>query len=511
MSKKSTTSTKTVKSANNNNTKKKQTKLFVLDTNVLLHDPECLYNFQDNDIALPLIVLEELDNHKRGTSDLARNARQANRVLDRMLSNQPDIAKGIPLCDSAFTIKKNGDDCSFGKLYFCTDPIIDEDWEGLSDTSNDNKILAVLRQLIRAYPGRLVVLVSKDINIRVKAMALGLKSEDYTTDQALEDSQLLYNGFEDITDDDWQGLSVKSWVDKARNHYQIQGKFADKLLINQAVFLHHSKNQNPANDDSIAMQVTSKNENGIEMQEMISHTSSRNGIWGITARNREQNVALNYLLDPNIDLVTILGAAGTGKTLLTLAAGLHQVFDQKRFEEIIITRATVPIGDDIGFLPGTEEEKMNPWMGALDDNLKVLSGQVNVSKDDGEKNDKNVYNKQIEQWEKDSKVDMLRTRIKVKSLSFMRGRTFVSRYLIIDEAQNLTPPQLKSLITRAGPGTKVICMGNLGQIDTPYLTPLTSGLTWLVERFKNWQHCGHIILQRGERSRLATYAEQALE
>lgn len=496
--------------------KKNKAKLFVIDTNVLLHDPQCLYNFEENDIALPIIVLEELDNHKRGVSDVARNARQANRLLDRLLTKQTDLSKGIDLIDSAFPAKTNTSisgvksQKGFGKLYFCTDPITDEDWEGLSDTSNDNKILAVVRQLIRTHKEHNVILVSKDINIRVKAMALGLKSEDYTTDQAIEDSQLLYNGFQEMTDKDWSSLQVESWADKGKNHYRIKGKFAEQLLINQAVFIQSSTSANTVaeSETAMAMRVTTKEKNVVEMQELSYHNHSRTGVWGIVARNREQNVALNYLIDPNIDLVTILGAAGTGKTLLTLASGLHQVFDLKRFEDIIITRATVPIGDDIGFLPGTEEEKMNPWMGALDDNLKVLSGFV--SKNNLVEDKEGNYSRQIEQWEKDSKTDMLRAKIKVKSLSFMRGRTFVNRFLIIDEAQNLTAPQLKSLITRAGPGTKVICLGNLAQIDTPYLTPLTSGLTWLVERFKNWQHCGHLILQRGERSRLATYAEEVL-
>jgi PhoH-like ATPase len=217
-------------------------------------------------------------------------------------------------------------------------------------------------------------------------------------------------------------------------------------------------------------------------------------VWGITARNREQNFAMNLLMDPQVDFVSLLGQAGTGKTLLALAAGLEQVIEARRYSEIIMTRATVPVGEDIGYLPGTEEEKMQPWMGALEDNLEVL----------------NKGDSSASQWERSSTQDLIRSRVKVKAMSFMRGRTFVNKFLIVDEAKNLTPKQMKTLITRAGPGTKVICMGNIAQIDTPYLTEGSSGLTYVVDRFKGWSHAGHITLQRGERSRLADFASEAL-
>ena len=213
----------------------------------------------------------------------------------------------------------------------------------------------------------------------------------------------------------------------------------------------------------------------------------------MNARNREQNFALNLLLDTDIDLVTLLGAAGTGKTLLALAAGLAQVLDKKRYREIIITRVTIPVGEDIGFLPGTEEEKMAPWMGALLDNLEVLTHA-----DEGG------------EWERAAATDLLNKRIKLRSLNFMRGRTFLNRYIIVDEAQNLSTKQMKTLLTRAGPGTKLVILGNIAQIDTPYLTETTSGLTYAVDRFKDWEHSGHITLQRGERSRLADFAGAVL-
>jgi len=207
----------------------------------------------------------------------------------------------------------------------------------------------------------------------------------------------------------------------------------------------------------------------------------------------EQNLAINLLTDPEIDFVTLLGTAGTGKTLLALAAGLAQTLDGKRYKEIIMTRLTIPVGEDIGFLPGTEEEKMAPWMGALMDNLEVLAQPSEGGS-----------------WGRGATDDFLMNKIKLRSLNFMRGRTFLSRYIIIDEAQNLTAKQMKTLITRAGPGSKVICLGNIGQIDTPYLTETSSGLTYVVDRFKNWQHGGHVTLQTGERSRLAAFASEVL-
>ena len=224
------------------------------------------------------------------------------------------------------------------------------------------------------------------------------------------------------------------------------------------------------------------------------YTHAKNAVWGVTARNREQSFALNLLMDPDCDFVTLIGQAGTGKTLLALAAGLSQTLETKRFSEIIVTRATVPVGEDIGFLPGTEEEKMAPWMGALEDNLEVLNKTDDAA---GE-------------WGRAATNDLIRTRIRIKSLNFMRGRTFINKYLIIDEAQNLTPKQMKTLITRAGPGTKVVCLGNIAQIDTPYLTEGSSGLTYVVDRFKGWPHSGHVTLQRGERSRLADHAAEIL-
>ena len=279
---------------------------------------------------------------------------------------------------------------------------------------------------------------------------------------------------------------MKSWIKDTHTYYQISGPLCGALFINQFVYKE--------DDVPFYAIVLEQNENTALLRTLTDYTSTKHNVWGIVARNREQNFVLNLLLDPEIDFVTLLGQAGTGKTLLTLAAGLMQTLETKLYSEIIITRVTVPVGEDIGFLPGTEEEKMTPWMGALDDNLDVLN------KNDEEAGD----------WGKAATRDLIRSRIKVKSLNFMRGRTFLNKYIIIDESQNLTPKQMKTLITRAGPGTKVVCMGNIAQIDTPYLSEGSSGLTYVVDRFKGWEHGGHITLLRGERSRLADHAGEVL-
>ena len=280
---------------------------------------------------------------------------------------------------------------------------------------------------------------------------------------------------------------MKSWQKEGHTYYQIRGPLCAAFFVNQ--FIYQENGTTP-----FYAVVLEQNEKTALLRTLTDYTHSKNNVWGITARNREQNFVLNLLMNPEIDFVTLLGQAGTGKTLLTLAAGLLQALETKLYSEIIITRVTVPVGEDIGFLPGTEEEKMTPWMGALEDNLDVLN------KSDEEGGD----------WGRAATRDLIRSRVKVKSLNFMRGRTFLNKYLIIDEAQNLTPKQMKTLVTRAGPGTKVVCMGNIAQIDTPYLTEGSSGLTYVVDRFKGWEHGGHVTLMRGERSRLADHAAEIL-
>jgi len=459
-------------------------KLFVLDTNVLMHDPMSLFRFEEHDIFLPMIVLEELDGHKKGMTEVARNARQASRLLDALAAAQgADIDAGLRLDSTGHTEAS-------GRLYFQTQPLNHALPASLPQGKADNQILGVVQALRQQHAGREVVLVSKDINMRVKARALGLATEDYQNDKALEDGDLLYAGSLALPADFWttEGQTVESWQQGQHTYYRITGPLVPQLLINQFVYFE------APGEPSFYARVTEIRGHSAVLRTLKDYTHLKNAIWGITARNREQNFALNLLMDPEIDFVTLTGTAGTGKTLLALAAGLTQVLDERRYTEIIVTRATVSVGEDIGFLPGTEEEKMGPWMGALDDNLEVLS-RTDTS---------------AGEWGRAATVELIRSRIKIKSMNFMRGRTFLNRYVIIDEAQNLTPKQMKTLITRAGPGTKIVCMGNLAQIDTPYLTEGSSGLTFAVDRFKGWPHSGHITLARGERSRLADYASEAL-
>ena len=466
------------------------TKLFVLDTNVLMHDPTSLFRFEEHDVYLPMMTLEELDNHKKGMSEVARNARQVSRSLDGLVADatEESIEEGIPL-------NKLGNKDARGRLFFQTQLQLETLPPGLPAGKADNQILAVVRALEQQHRGRPVVLVSKDINMRIKARALGLPAEEYFNDHVLEDTDLLYSGILPLPDDFWNkhGKGMESWQENKHGtgytYYRLMGPLVPAMLVNQFVYTDPQTGETPFYGQ--VKQISGKT---AVIRTLRDYTHAKNSVWGITARNREQNFALNLLMDPECDFITLLGQAGTGKTLLALAAGLAQVLETKLYNEIIVTRVTVPVGEDIGFLPGTEEEKMSPWMGAFDDNLEVLNKSDNDAGD----------------WGRAATQDLIRSKIKIKSLNFMRGRTFVNKFLIVDEAQNLTPKQVKTLVTRAGPGTKVVCLGNIAQIDTPYLTEGSSGLTYVVDRFKGWTHSGHITLARGERSRLADHASDVL-
>jgi PhoH-like ATPase len=457
-------------------------KLFVLDTNVLMHDPTSLFRFEEHDIYLPMVTLEELDANKKGMSEVARNARQVSRFLDEIVSKSvDDISVGIPL-------EVSGAKEATGRLFLQTESINGELPARLATGKADNQIIGVVKHLQETLDKRHVILVSKDINMRIKARALGFAAEDYFNDKVLEDTDLLYTGVRELPADFWDqhGKEMESWQQEGRTYYRVHGPLCDSLMVNEFVFLEGEK--------PFYAQVREQSGKTAILQTIRDYTHQKNNTWGIVARNREQNFALNLLMNPDVDFVTLLGQAGTGKTLMTLAAGLMQTLEDKVYSEIIMTRVTVPVGEDIGFLPGTEEEKMTPWMGALDDNLDVL----------------NKTDDEAGEWGRAATRDLIRSRIKVKSLNFMRGRTFINKFLIIDEAQNLTPKQMKTLITRAGPGTKVVCLGNISQIDTPYLTEGSSGLTYVVDRFKGWTHSGHVTLMRGERSRLADRAAEVL-
>lgn len=464
-------------------------RLFVLDTNVLMHDPTAIFRFQEHDIYLPMIVLEELDSAKKGLSEVARNVRQATRFLDDLLEQierPEDINQGLPLPATVNTGNGEVNDAS-GRLFFQTQELSISLPEALPGQKPDNSILSTAMALQEVHPDHTVTLVSKDINLRIKATVLGIHAEDYYNDKVLDDVDLLYKGSFELPTDFWEthGEAMDSWSEGGRTFYRVSGPLAKEWYPNQCLYREGENN--------FEALVRHREDETAIIELVQDYRSSNHTVWGISARNREQNFALNLLLDPEVDFVTLLGMAGTGKTLLTLAAGLTQTLETKLYREIIMTRVTVPLGEDIGFLPGTEEEKMTPWMGALMDNLEVLT-----KPDMGG------------EWARAVTNDMLHNRIKIRSLNFMRGRTFLNKFIIIDEAQNLTSKQMKTLITRAGPGTKFVCLGNIAQIDTPYLTETTSGLTYAVDHFKAWEHSGHITLLRGERSRLADFASGVL-
>lgn len=454
------------------NTKSSQ-KLYVLDTNVLMHEPESIYKFQEHTVFIPLRVLEELDSHKRGPNEIARNARQAHRYLDELLStiNITELDKGIPLG-------------KHGKLLFQT-------FEKEHSKVADNEIIEVTRQLRDDLKSAdvAVILVTKDINMRIKASVRGLISEDYRNDQVANlGDERLFGGQIEITDAMWDSTGVKVKIDREDSPevgtiivYQITAPWVKGWTLNSHIYSDSSTNKNfrgilrAINDQKATI-------------ELLPDFESQYHCWGIQAKNKEQNFALAALTDPEIDFVTIAGDAGTGKTLITLAAALQLVYEDKFYDEIIVTRATIPMGEDIGFLPGEEEAKIEPWMGAITDALETLSASPEGS-----------------DFERKSSVEFLKNRVKIKSSSFMRGRSFSDKFFLIDEAQNLTAAQMHGLISRAGPGTKVVAIGNLKQIDTPYLSASTSGFSFAIDRMRNWQHYAHITLQSVERSRLADY------
>ena len=460
--------------------KKNNKKVFVLDTNVLLHDPSSLFRFEEHDIYLPMVTIEELDNNKKGSSEVARNARQTHRYLEEIIAPASDLKNGCAL-------KSETNPHVDGKLFLQTETI-SYDLPILAGVKADNQILSVVVNLKNQLKNSDVILVSKDFNIRIKARALDISAQDYFNDKVMADAELLHTGIYELPENFWEKHSkdMESWQEEGKMFYKITGPLCKSFFINAFVFYDFDK--------PFYAIVKTINGNSATLQIVQDYTLPKFNIWGIKAKNKEQNFALNLLMDPTIDFISLLGQAGTGKTLLALAAGLVQTLDKKIYSEIIMTRATVSVGDDIGFLPGTEEEKMTPWMGALEDNLDVLNESDDSSGD----------------WGRAATQDLIKSRIKVKSLNFMRGRTFLNKYLIIDEAQNLTPKQMKTLVTRAGPGTKIVCCGNIAQIDTPYLTEGSSGLTYVVDRFKGWEHNGHVTLMRGERSRLADYAADTL-
>ncbi len=446
-------------------------KIFVLDTNVLIHDPSALLRFDEHDVVLPIAVLEEMDKVKRGFDELARNVREASRILDELSEKAAHLEDGCELPGG-------------GRLFFeLNHRAMELLPEPLARGSGDNRIIAVTMALQKEHPDRPVVLVSKDINLRIKARALGLSAEDYRSDKVVDDLRVLPSGKLRLDEATWQAMGEGMEV-REHNHgseYAVNWpEEMDLPDLNSFVVLPGER--------EVALRVTQVEGRRVRMADIVSYRSEKHAVWGITARNLEQNMAMNLLMDPELDLVAMMGLAGSGKTLLALACGLHLTLEVGIYDRILVTRATVPMGQDIGFLPGTEREKMEPWMGAITDNLSILLGED----------------------ARDMADALTQNRIEIAALTFARGRTFTRTWFIVDEAQNLTPHQMKTIITRMGEGSKIILLGNNAQIDTPYLTAHTNGLTRAVKQFAGWEHAGVIALKASERSRLAAKATELL-
>lgn len=454
----------------------KPQKLFVLDTNVLLHDPYCVFKFSEQDIYIPFVTLEELDNKKAGRDDVNRNARQATRLLEEVVSQTTgDMKKGYPLGEPSAGQ-------ATGRLYVQRQSL--EFLPQEHHRKNDNLFLAVLAHLKENTPHKHVVLVTKDLNLRIKARAMGFEADDYKHDHAVEDADLIYRGWREISQAEYDSWSEHMAFERdgaaTRMRVPLKDALANEFL------------QMPTGELYQVLQVNALS--GIStLRSCTDFSKDKNAVLGVTSRNLEQRAALSLLTDPEVDMVALLGPAGSGKTLLALAAAMQQV-QSNHFDSIIVTRATTPLGEEIGFLPGDENEKMAPWMGAVFDNLEVLTeAQAKKGPDQAQR-----------------LKDLAEEKLSLRAMTFMRGRSFNNKVLILDEAQNLTPEQVKALVTRMGENSKLILMGNLAQIDSPYLSESSSGLAYLVEKFKGWAHFGALVLDRGERSRLASEANLRL-
>jgi PhoH-like ATPase len=450
--------------------------LYVLDTNVLIHDPNALLNFEEHRVAIPMTVLEELDKLKDGKQTVAAECRQAIRLIDKTLGDASPavVESGVPI------MRVNG--CTKGFLSILMDKR-PEPSNLLPQNLNDNIIINQLIDLHTRHPDLSVILVTKDINMRLKARACGIAAEDYSTDQLVDDVSLLSRGYHNVTGSFWDRVSkVETRQDHGRTWHRVQlsellpSVHMNEFIIDEQGFVGWIKG---IKDDELMI---------LDLhQEPLLHQEA----WGLKPRDIYQGLALFALLDPDIHLVNLSGAAGSGKTILALAAAIEQTMVTKRYRRIIATRSVQGLDQEIGFLPGTEAEKMEPWLGAITDNLEALH-----------MDDENTH----------GSVDYILSKVPLqfKSLNYIRGRSFQHSLILIDECQNLTPHQMKTIITRAGTGSKVICLGNLAQIDTPYLSAPSSGLTYLTERFKDFPQGVHITLQGVPRSILAEYAESHL-
>lgn len=458
------------------NTHQSQAKLYVLDTNVLVHDPAAILNFEEHQVVIPMVVLEELDKLKTGKSSIAADCREAIRKIDRIIgdANPMEIAEGVPI------LRVNGE--AQGRLSILVDTAETAAFT-LPEHLNDNKIINSLIKLQKNHPNREVVLITKDINMRLKARGCGVGAEDYHNDQLLSDIDLLKTGYHVFSGSFWETQpEVKTFHDEQGTYHKLAlANLPDDLSIN--TFL--------VDEEGFVGKIVAFEDDLATVQDLPVEQLLGQSAWGLTPRDLPQAMALHLLLDPDVHLVTLSGQAGSGKTILALAAAIEMTMVNKQYRHIIATRSTQNLDEDIGFLPGTEAEKMEPWLGAITDNLEALH--------EGDENSP-------------SSVDYILQKVPLqfKSLNYIRGRSFQHSFIMIDECQNLTPHQVKTIITRAGTGSKVVCLGNLAQIDTPYLNAISSGLTYLIERMKGFPYGGTVHLQGSPRSALAEYAEQHL-
>ena len=457
------------------------TKIYVLDTNILLHEPLAFLSFQEHDVVIPMTVLEELDYIKDSKKDVARDARVSIRAMENILkdASPEEMTHGVSLAGTV-----GGEHGPSGRLSIYTDLLMAQELQVFTSNENDNRIINVGLDLQQSHPDTTVVLVTKDINMRLKAKGAGMrKVEDYRTDQLIDDIKYLCKGYVIFPGDFWSRVTdVQSRQEGRDTIHSIPKSVLPDAYINE--FIIDETNTFAGLIEGIDQEVIEVLDLGVER--LMSRQA-----WGIQPKNIGQAMALHTLLDPHIDLVIMTGPAGSGKTLLALAAALEMVVEKNMYDKIIVTRSTPEIAESIGFLPGTEEEKMAPWLAAITDSLEVLH-----------KHDENTSGSMSYIMEK--------ANIQFKSVNFMRGRSIQNAIVILDESQNLTASQLKTIITRCGEGTKLICGGNLAQIDSNYLSAVTSGLTYIVEKFKHFEGSSTITLEGVVRSRLAEFAENTL-
>ena len=455
-------------------------KYYLLDTNILLHEPLAFLNFEEHNVVIPMVVLEELDNIKDRHKDVSREARVAIRSLEDALkdASPEEILAGVPLS------RMQGAHHAEGTLAIFPDYQLKQTDSVLNLTENDHRIIQAALELQKKQSETKVVLVTKDINMRLKAKGAGIKFvEDYRTDQLIDDIRFLSKGFVELEGDFWQNVGEVTSVQEGRETFhEVEREVLPTVFRNQYLI---------DETEHFAAKVVGYDKEHVRLHDLGFERMMSYHAWGIHPKNIYQAMAMNALLDPSIDLVILTGPAGSGKTLLALASALELVIEQGIYEKIIVTRNTPEIAESIGYLPGTEEEKMAPWLAAITDSLEVL-------------------HKHDESMDSSLNYIMNKANIQFKSLNFMRGRSIQNAIVLLDESQNLTASQLKTIITRCGTGTKIICSGNLAQIDSYYLTAVTSGLTYIVERFKDYPGSATVNLNGVVRSNLAQYAEENL-